>query len=1091
MQHGLLALAIALIAAIVAALFAPAYVDWNEWRATFERQASELAGAPVQIRGPIEAAILPVPEFILRDVRIGDPEKSTGIQAGEVKGTLSLGALLRGAFEAEEFVLVRPAIRIAVEEGGRIVLPDGGTKAPDELAISRFSVDGGSLTIEDLANRSLTFIDGISASGEMRSRSGPLRLEANMRMDKRRWNLRASTGVFGADGARTRLILERPDDGVSLDADGLLAFTGGLPRFNGKINLAHAKGAGLPWKISANANANGDLVTFESFDLSAGGGETPLELAGNLQFVPRRGGHIEGALTAKRLDLDRALGVKAGEGLAAALAPLRDTIMRAGELPLKGRISFSSDLVIANGAQVRDLRGEIGLGDGFIGVENVEAKLPGRSTVSAKSSGANKGYFLGEFVLEAEDPATLARWALGPEKAVFFDQGGPLRLAGKSDWSAGKISIENLDFTYGDANLTGNFSVTQKDGAQPLLSAAFVASDVDLDLLAPFGEAFWSNSKDSDVSLQFQGQSLRLFQKEIEFIYASIKRQADGLVVDRITLTNFDGLSLKAKGKILNSDPSSRLEFGLEVVKPEGFLAVAEHFGGPDFSSVARHALKSGLPISFAGTAGMQSVGKHFVAAGTGKLADLPMNATIRLDEKNNLTQAKLALEARDSGKLISLFGISPGLPAPGDGKFEIEILASKAGAFPLQASLSVPGADVSASGDIILKDNRIEPRLELKLDASDLRLVLAAASRANDVVATKGSAKLNRSGEALSFDNLLLDVGKTRVSGQISLANIEKPSLAGKLALDRLELTDLLALTAGSSGNAKSFWPSSKLSAAPFAGASGAVDMEVAALGLTGAQIATAAKFKVKLGNEIEIGDFTADFAGGKLVGEGKIARGEALSFDGRASLNGFDVARVLVPGTWKANARGKGNLTLALSGSGATPAALAAKFSGQGTLSLENLEIDALDPLAIATVISAAEKHLPKDEGHLISGVNSMLARAPLKLAKLEAPLIVANGSLRTGKAIAKTGDVEVTAEASFDLAKLLADGAVEMETAGTTAARPGVTVRWRGPIGSPERLLDVSALSTAINLRAMERETKRLERRDRTELPPSRPQ
>src|SRR5262249_46638248 len=150
------------------------------------------------------------------------------------------------------------------------------------------------------------------------------------------------------------------------------------------------------------------------------------------------------------------------------------------------------------------------------------------------------------------------------------------------------------------------------------------------------------------------------------------------------------------------------------------------------------------------------------------------------------------------------------------------------------------------------------------------------------------------------------------------------------------------------------------------------------------------------------------------------------------------------------------------------------------------ENLEIDSLDPTVLATVISAAEKHMPKDESALIDGVNKVLVRAPPRLSKLETPLVAASGLVRTGKAITKTEDVEVTAEGSFDLAKLQVDGAIELESGGKTV-RPGIIVRWRGPADSPQRSVDVSALSTAINLRAMERETKRIEQRDRTALPP----
>ena len=106
MQHTLLGLALILIAAIAAALAAPAFVDWNAWRSTFESRASALAGAPVKIRGDIVATILPQPSFLLNDIEIGRP---AGLRAAQLQGLLSLGPLMRGVIEAEEWCCGGPA----------------------------------------------------------------------------------------------------------------------------------------------------------------------------------------------------------------------------------------------------------------------------------------------------------------------------------------------------------------------------------------------------------------------------------------------------------------------------------------------------------------------------------------------------------------------------------------------------------------------------------------------------------------------------------------------------------------------------------------------------------------------------------------------------------------------------------------------------------------------------------------------------------------------------------------------------------------------------------------------------------------------
>lgn len=1088
-QHGLLALAIALILAIVAALFAPAYVDWNDWRAGFERQASELAGTSVQIRGPIEATILPTPAFILRDVRIGDPEKSTGIQAGEVRGTLSLGTLLRGVFEAEDFVLIAPSIRVAVEQGGRIVLPAGEAKVSDTLSISRFSMSGGSLTIENRAENSLTFLDGISATGEMQSRSGPMRLEAAMRRDGRRWNLRLSTGVFGAEGARTRVSLERPDDGASLDADGLLAFASGQPRFNGRLNLAHAKGAGLPWKLSAQANANGDLVKFESFDLTVGGNEFPLELSGNLQFVPRRDGAVEGEINAKRLDLDRALGVQPGGGLAAVIAPLRETLDRAMEIPLVGSLGIGIDLLAANGGQVRELKGEIGLREGILAIENLEAKLPGRAFLKASGTGAGSGYFLGEVLLEAADPAALVRWAFGPEKSAAFDDYTSLQISGRTDWSPERILADKIELVLDETKLGGSFALRQKSGVAGTLSATLTANGINLDLLAPLASELWSGSRGSDISFGFQGQSLKIFGKEMKRIDASLSRHIGGVSIERLHVEDFDGLSGQASGKLAGENLDRRIAFDVSAARGGGLAAIAKQFAGEDAGMLAQAFFSRGMPMKLAGTASGSA--KEVAIETKGRMADVSAEFQARFDSNAGaLADARMSLEAPESGKLLAMFGIVPGMPEPGDGRLEAALSAPKAGIYPLSAKLSVAGAELSAAGDIQRsKEGRIEPRLQIKLDANDLRPALAVVSRASEAaVPAKGTASLSRSDKGFAFGNLALDIAGRQVQGQLHLDGIEKPAISGGIKLDRSELSGLLALLAGRSGDAKNFWPASQLATAPLAGATGSVDVEIGTLVLTGAHVASAAKFRMKLDEPMEIANLTADFAGGKLAGDLRISGAKPVTLDARGSLTGFDLARVLTPGATKTQVRGRGNLTLSLSGSGATPSAVISNAAGQGMLSLEKLEIDALDPTSIAAVVSASEKHMPRDETHLIDGVNKMLARAPLSLARLEAPLIAANGIVRTGKAMAKTGDVEVTAEASADLAKLQIDGYVELETSGRTTARPAVTARWRGPFASPSRTVDVSALSTAINLRAMEREMKRLEQRDRSALPPA---
>ena len=190
MQTPLLGLALALIAAILAVFAAPFFIDWNEWRPQLEAQASALAGSRVTISGNIDLTLLPTPAFVLRNVSLGDAENGTGMRAREVRGSLALTALLSGRFEASEFVISRPAIRLAIEKDGRLLLPEVSTGA-QEISVSGFVFEAGSLTIEDRRTNTLLFGDDFSARGELLSRDGAFRLEGGYRMNGMGWIVRA------------------------------------------------------------------------------------------------------------------------------------------------------------------------------------------------------------------------------------------------------------------------------------------------------------------------------------------------------------------------------------------------------------------------------------------------------------------------------------------------------------------------------------------------------------------------------------------------------------------------------------------------------------------------------------------------------------------------------------------------------------------------------------------------------------------------------------------------------------------------------------------------------------------------------------
>ena len=83
MRESLTYLAIGLILALTAALFAPVIVSWSDFRATIEAQLSKSLGAPVSTAGPIKLRFLPTPQIRLGVVAVGERTSGPWLRADD------------------------------------------------------------------------------------------------------------------------------------------------------------------------------------------------------------------------------------------------------------------------------------------------------------------------------------------------------------------------------------------------------------------------------------------------------------------------------------------------------------------------------------------------------------------------------------------------------------------------------------------------------------------------------------------------------------------------------------------------------------------------------------------------------------------------------------------------------------------------------------------------------------------------------------------------------------------------------------------------------------------------------------------------
>ena len=170
MQATLLSIAIAFILALVAALVAPHFIDWNQYRTEFETQASRISGLRVRIAGPIDARLLPIPSLNLQRIDISRPGQGGSLRAARLSIEFSLGSLARGEFKASEVILERAELTAALDRKGRLEwpAPSVGFDA-DAISIERLDIRDSRALLADAASGYGVVLDKFEFKGELRT----------------------------------------------------------------------------------------------------------------------------------------------------------------------------------------------------------------------------------------------------------------------------------------------------------------------------------------------------------------------------------------------------------------------------------------------------------------------------------------------------------------------------------------------------------------------------------------------------------------------------------------------------------------------------------------------------------------------------------------------------------------------------------------------------------------------------------------------------------------------------------------------------------------------------------------------------------
>jgi AsmA-like protein len=457
-QTTLLGLAIAIILALTAALVGPHFVDWNQYRAEFETNASAYVGVPVRVGGDIDVRILPVPSLVLHRVEVGPRGERPKLRADVLDIKLALGPLFKGELNAAELRLVGPEFRVALDRSGRIEAPvPGGFGSRDTVSIERLSIQDGRAVLADAATGSQLAVNALAFDGEVRSLRGPFRGEGSFISGGERYGYRLTSGRVGDNAsAKLRFSLEPSHQPLSIETDGTLTFDKGAPSFEGTLALRRtAKGAlrggepEQPWSVTSRLKATRTGAVFEQAELQYGTDARAIKLNGSAEVAFENRLRLTGALVARQIDLDRALDLPeaAKRFPITAVGQLSQGLRSAVRFPGTARLSLSADGVTFAGAGLTAVSADIeDRGEGWT-LDKIEFRAPGLTQVSLSGrltpTRQGTAAFNGAVGLETAQPQAFLSWLQGGAD-VSLAGIGSLQLIGDVAADSERFAIERL-----------------------------------------------------------------------------------------------------------------------------------------------------------------------------------------------------------------------------------------------------------------------------------------------------------------------------------------------------------------------------------------------------------------------------------------------------------------------------------------------------------------------------------------------------------------------------------------------------------------------------------------------------------------------
>jgi len=347
-------------------------------------------------------------------------------------------------------------------------------------------------------------------------------------------------------------------------------------------------------------------------------------------------------------------------------------------------------------------------------------------------------------------------------------------------------------------------------------------------------------------------------------------------------------------------------------------------------------------------------------------------------------------------------------------------------------------------------------------------------------------SSRVSLLGGKLTFEDLDGAMAGSRLRGRVALTLDGERNFEGEVGLDALELAPALTLAIGAAGRD----PGEPLGSGLLKGWRGRIAFQALRGVLPGGAELRPVSGIVKSDGQSLVFDGLKGGIGGGEANASIDARQTAsgLALNARLQLVAVDGAALHYRAL--AMPAGRASMQMTLASQGRSASALTGALSGSGTVTLESARVAGLDPRAFDVAIRASDAGQATDDIRLRKIVEPVLSGGALSVASAQIPFTIRDGRLRVGATTLDAEGARAIVSGGYDIPADQADirATVASAAAGQTASRPEIQVFAAGSPDALDRTVDVAALSSWLAVRAIDRETRRLDSIERGEPTPA---